>query len=92
MTVLASQSVVKTKMLELCSGTLEAGSDIFAEGSARPVGKVAAVSDHAAVAVLRLQSAFGDKPLRAGTPEGPAVKPHRPSWWPPEWGNEAQEP
>ena len=73
------------------SGQLERGQDIFAEGSTRPVGRVVVVSGNATVAVLRLQAAFDEGPLRAGTPEGPAVKAHRPSWWPLDWGLEHQE-
>ena len=67
----------------------EPGCNIFAEGAARPVGKLEVLGDGgAALALLRLEAALGaDRPaLHAGVPDGPALKPQRPAWWPPEWG------
>ncbi len=64
--------------------------DVYAEGIARPVGKVVAAGNSSGtnLALLRLQAAFGDKQLRVGSKDGPVVQPHRPPWWPPEWGTE----
>ncbi len=68
--------------------------DVYAEGSARPAGKVAVSSDGGgrALALLRLQAAFGGQPLRAGSKEGPVLSAHRPPWWPPGWGREEEQP
>lgn len=68
--------------------------DVYAEGSARPAGKVAVSSDGGgrALALLRLQAAFGGQSLRAGSKEGPVLSAHRPSWWPPGWGREEEQP
>ncbi len=78
-------------MLCACAGEVEEGQDIFAEGRARPVGKVLVVGSDAAVAMLRLEAAFSETSLRAGSATGPKVKVLRPSWWPPQWGHEEQE-
>ena len=63
---------------------------VFAEESARPVGKVAVMAGAAGLAVIRLEAAFGPKesPLHVGQKDGPLLEAQRPSWWPQEWGQE----
>ncbi|CAL8469817.1 g9359 [Coccomyxa elongata] len=91
------RGIVRKRLLpvtsEPSSGPLEEGMDVYAEGAARSVGKVvvAGNSSGTSLALLRLQAAFGDRQLRAGSKEGPVIQPHRPSWWPPEWGTEEHE-
>ena len=77
-------------MLWLLAGTVEAGASVFAEGSARPVGKMVAMDGAAGMAVIRLEVAFGPKesPLHVGQKDGPLIRAQRPSWWPQEWGQE----
>lgn len=89
----ASENLVKTVSWFRLAGPLEEGIEVYAEGAARSVGKVVAAGNSSGtnLALLRLQAAFGDRQLRAGSKEGPVIQPHRPSWWPPEWGAEEQE-
>lgn len=79
--------------MHLSIGVLEEGMDVYAEGAARPVGKLSVAGDGSgrALALLRLQAAFDGKQLRARSKEGPMVSAHRPSWWPPGWGREEEQ-
>lgn len=79
--------------MHLSTGVLEEGMDVYAEGAARPVGKILVAGDGSgrALALLRLQAAFSGKQLRARSKEGPMVSANRPSWWPPGWGREEEQ-
>ena len=74
----------------VAAGSAEAGMSVFANESARPVGKVAVVAGAAGLAVIRLEAAFGPKasPLHVGQKDGPLLRAQRPAWWPQEWGQE----
>lgn len=72
------------------AGAVESGMSVFAEESARAVGKVVAMDGATGLAVIRLEVAFGGKecPLHVGQKDGPLIRAQRPYWWPQEWGQE----
>ncbi|CAL5227246.1 g10175 [Coccomyxa viridis] len=90
------QGMVRKRLMPIAlqddsaAGDVEAGTSVFAEGSARPVGKIVAMDGAAGMAVIRLEVAFGleESPLHVGQKDGPLIRAQRPSWWPQEWGQE----
>ena len=88
--VLSFKALVLKAVAPLLAGAVESGMSVFAEGSARAVGKVVAMDGAAGLAVIRLEVAFGlkESSLHVGQKDGPLIKAQRPSWWPQEWGQE----
>jgi hypothetical protein len=89
-----TEDAVLMQHWDLTTGGLEPGASVYAEGAARPVGKLQVLGEGgAALAVLRMDAAFGAgaAALHAGAPDGPVLRPTRPAWWPPELGAAAGE-
>jgi hypothetical protein len=77
---------------------VEAGADVVVAGTGDSVGTVRAVQGDLALVHVRLapalQAAESQQPEQQLVVGGSSVgvRPWRPSWWPPEWGTEEQQP
>ena len=69
----------------------QTGADVLPTEGGKPVGKILVQQGSHALAMLRLRAGLEAATHQSAalvTSHGAAVKPHRPAWWPADWGEE----